>query len=218
MMPIHCPTETRHPTLRLAAVLIAPLLLASQASAAPPVETIVVVRHAEKPPLGLGLLTCKGLNRSLLLPEYFAKNFPKPDYIFAPDPSVKATEIHGDGERYDYVRPLLTIGPTAVRFGVPMNTQLPFNDPGLLADVLLAPEYANATVYVAWEHSNIVTLAEIILRRFEVTTPVPDWPNSDYDKVFVFKVTGGDKRKVDLVVAHAGIGELSDHCPTAWPQ
>ena len=88
-------------------------------------ETIVIVRHGEKPAAGLGLLTCKGLNRALLLPGYFARNFPEPDFIFAPDPSVKATEIHGDGQRYDYVRPLLTIGPTAISMGIPINTQFP---------------------------------------------------------------------------------------------
>jgi hypothetical protein len=118
-------------------------------------QTIVMVRHGEKPPLGLGLLTCQGLNRALMLPEYFAANFPPPDYIFAPNPSFKATEIDGDGQRYDYVRPLLTIAPTAVRVGVPINTQVPYNDPGRLADELLGPQYRTAMIYVAWEHMNI---------------------------------------------------------------
>jgi hypothetical protein len=143
------------------------------------VETIVVVRHGEKPKQGLGLLTCQGLNRALMLPDYFAANFPRPGYIFAPDPKVKATELHGDGQRYDYVRPLPTIGPTAIRFGVPINTQLPFNDPGLLADTLLGSKYHNSTVYVAWEHTNIVDFATVLLTRFGRTDKVPDWANSD---------------------------------------
>ncbi|HYV17447.1 MAG TPA: hypothetical protein VFC25_00275 [Verrucomicrobiae bacterium] len=48
------------------------------------IETLVFVRHGEKPKDGLGLLTCRGAQ--------------------------------------------LTIGPTAVRMGVPVNTQLPYND------------------------------------------------------------------------------------------
>ena len=32
-------------------------------------ETIVLLRHGEKPPTGLGQLTCKGLNRALALPS-----------------------------------------------------------------------------------------------------------------------------------------------------
>ena len=42
------------------------------------VETLVVVRHAEKPAEGLGLLTCKGLNRALLLPDFFTANLSVP--------------------------------------------------------------------------------------------------------------------------------------------
>ena len=136
--------------------IMLPMLLALSAVCADAVEpsatgiqTLVMVRHGEKPAQGLGLLTCQGLNRSLLLPEFFAANFPRPDHIFAPNPSVKTTEIHGDGLRYDYVRPLLTIAPTAIRLGVPMNTQLPFNDPGLLADTLLEEQYHNDVIYVS---------------------------------------------------------------------
>jgi hypothetical protein len=32
-------------------------------------ETILAIRHAEKPPTSLGQLTCKGLNRALALPK-----------------------------------------------------------------------------------------------------------------------------------------------------
>jgi len=180
---------------------------------APSIETLVFVRHGEKPKSGLGLLTCKGLNRSLKLPQFFAANFPPPDYIFAPDPSVKVTEIHGDGQRYDYVRPLLTIGPTAVRTGVPVNTQLPFNDPGLLADTLMDPKYRGATVYVAWEHLNIVTFAEILLNRFHDASPVPDWPNTDYDKVFVFTIDWSGTPGLKFEVRSENLEGIGESCP-----
>ena len=184
--------------------------------AAETVETIVIVRHAEKPPAGLGLLTCKGLNRALQLPGFFARNFPRPDFIFAPDPSVKTTEIHGDGQRYDYVRPLLTIGPTAISTGVPINTQFPFNDPGLLADELLSEKYWNSTVYVAWEHLNIVILAEVIVNRLDVSAAVPEWENSNYDTVFVFTIRRSPTTtQATLVSLSEDLGPLSDECPGA---
>jgi hypothetical protein len=179
------------------------------------VQTLVLVRHAEKPAEGLGLLTCKGLNRALLLPDFFASNFQRPDYIFAPNPAVKVTEIHGNGQRYDYVRPLLTIGPTAVRFGVPISTQLPFNDPGLLADTLLDPQYHNDTIYVAWEHSNLVAFAEIVLTRFHDPTPVPPWPNSDYDTFYVFRIDWGKIPTLKFEVRSEHIGPISENCPQA---
>jgi len=179
------------------------------------VETLVLVRHAEKPAEGLGLLTCKGLNRALLLPDFFSANFERPDHIFAPNPAVKVTEIHGNGQRYDYVRPLLTIGPTAVRFGVPISTQLPFNDPGLLADTLLDPQYHNDTIYVAWEHSNLVAFAEIVLTRFHDPTVVPGWPNSDYDTFYVFRIDWGKSPTLKFEVRSENLGPLSENCPQA---
>jgi len=207
-------------TLAFAAAIVialgaatAPSIGAETGHAKSEVETLVFVRHGEKPKPGLGLLTCQGLNRSLKLPEFFAANFPRPDYIFAPDPSVKVTEIHGDGERYDYVRPLLTIGPTAIRTGVPVNTQLPFNDPGLLADTLMDPRYHDATIYVVWEHLNIVTFAEIMLNRFDNAGKVPEWPNSDYDKVFVFTIDWNEPRSLKFDVRSEGLGRIDESCP-----
>jgi hypothetical protein len=77
------------------------------------VETIVLVRHGEKPDKGLGQLDCQGLNRALALTPVIAKTFGRPSAIFAPDPSRQKQD---DGAPYDYVRPLATIEPTAIFF------------------------------------------------------------------------------------------------------
>ena len=82
------------------------------------VETIVLVRHGEKPDKGLGQLDCQGLNRALALPPVIAKTFGRPSAIFAPDPSRQKQD---DGVSYDYVRPPATIEPTAIFFGLPVN-------------------------------------------------------------------------------------------------
>jgi hypothetical protein len=41
-------------------------------------ETIVLIRHGEKPDSGLGQLTCKGLNRALALPALLIGRYGKP--------------------------------------------------------------------------------------------------------------------------------------------
>jgi hypothetical protein len=204
-----------NPTDSAATLSHAPAKAAAAETRDRSVETLVLVRHAEKPAEGLGLLTCKGLNRALLLPDFFATNFKRPDHIFVPNPAVKVTEIHGNGQRYDYVRPLLTIGPTAVRFGVPINTQLPFNDPGLLADTLLDQQYHNDTIYVAWEHSNLVAFAEIVLKRFRDQTPVPPWPDRDYDTFYVFRIDWGKVPTLKSEVRSENLGPISENCPQA---
>ncbi len=71
-------------------------------------ETIVLIRHGEKPAGGLGQLNCQGLNRSLALPRVLIAKFGKPAFIFAPNPQQEANE---NGQRYDYIRPLATIEP-----------------------------------------------------------------------------------------------------------
>ena len=47
------------------------------------VETIVFIRHGEKPEGGFGQLNCQGLNRALALAPIIAKSFGRPDAIFA---------------------------------------------------------------------------------------------------------------------------------------
>jgi hypothetical protein len=84
-------------------------------------ETIVFVRHGEKPNGGLGQLNCRGLNRSLALPAVIAKTFGRPSAIFAPNP---ADQKNDDGEPYDYVRPLATIEPTAISLGLPVHASI----------------------------------------------------------------------------------------------
>jgi len=54
----------------------------------------VLIRHGEKPPGGLGQLTCKGLNRSLALPSLLIGRYGKPDFIFAPDPAQRVDDGH----------------------------------------------------------------------------------------------------------------------------
>jgi hypothetical protein len=60
-------------------------------------ETIVLIRHGEKPQGGLGQLNCQGLNRSLALPRVLIAKFGKPAFVFAPNPQQEANE---NGQRY----------------------------------------------------------------------------------------------------------------------
>jgi len=92
---------------------------------------------------------------------------------------------------------------------------LPFNDPGLLADTLLDPRYHNDTIYVAWEHSNLLTFAEIVLTRFHDPTPVPPWPNGDYDTFYVFRINWGKVPTLKFEVRSENLGPISENCPQA---
>jgi broad specificity phosphatase PhoE len=142
----------------LAAVLAVSAVMPSEAETL--TETIVLLRHGEKPQEGLGQLNCRGFNRALALPARLSALFGKPKAIFAPDPAKRKTD--GDGE-YDYVRPLATIEPTAIAFGLPVNTDFGFKEIDKLQKALEDKDYRNATVLVAWEHKQIVKLSRSLL-------------------------------------------------------
>jgi hypothetical protein len=175
------------------------------------IEKIIVIRHGEKPSVEIGQLNCKGLNRSLLLPQYFQTNFAKPDYIFAPNPSV---QISGNGNSYSYLRPLATIEPTAISLDMPVNAQIGFNQPDQLMAELLKSQYHNTTIYVAWEHKNIEKFAQMMLAQFNNAAPVPAWPESDFDQVYVFTIDwSATPATLTFDVTSEGMHHINKSCP-----
>jgi hypothetical protein len=177
------------------------------------VETIVAIRHAEKPPTGLGQLTCKGLNRALALPKVLAR-YGRPDLIYAPSPAQQVSD-HSN-TLYSYVRPLITIEPTAIALGMPVNAQIGFLDIAGLQKELTQPANAHALIFVAWEHLKLNEFAQQMVKSYgKDPSAVPDWPNDDYDRIYIFKVTQGrGKPELTFTVDHEHLdGSLSDSCP-----
>lgn len=174
------------------------------------IETIIIIRHAEKPAAGLGQLSVTGLKRSLLLPQFFKDNFPKPDYIFAPNPAIKHFENHGDKNYHYYIRPLATIEPTAITLGMPVNCGIGLDAPQDLVETLLSPEYHSSTIYVAWEHSQIVEIAKMFIQHFYSHAKVPHWSNKDYNMFFVFTIDWNKKQdQLKFDVRSEGFHDLS---------
>jgi hypothetical protein len=207
--------------LAFAALAGAPLH-AQQASSPSPgpapaaIETIVLIRHGEKPADDEGQLTCRGLNRALALPRVLIAKFGKASQIFAP--LTLARESHG--KSYSYVRPLMTIEPTAILLGLPVDTRFAFDDIELLEGELSAPVNRGATIFVAWEHKELVLLARHLLAAFgDVSDHVPDWPGDDYDSIYVVKIRsqGDDPRTASFAEDHEGLNGLSTVCPTVNP-
>jgi hypothetical protein len=123
---------------------------------------------------------CQGLNRSLKLPRVLAAKFGKPDTIYAPNPAVKilATTIG-----YNYIRPLATIEPTAIYYGMPVNVDFGFDKVGDLATELLKFEHHHKVIFVAWEHLFSVELARKIVAGLGVQQNIPVWPGSDFERL-----------------------------------
>jgi hypothetical protein len=180
-------------------------------------ETIVLLRHGEKPVGGLGQLTCKGLNRSLALPSVLIGRYGKPDFIYAPNPSQQVD----DGNKlptYSYVRPLATIEPTAIRLAMPVNTQIGFLQIDELQKALLQPAYAHSLIFVAWEHLKLHDFAAQMLKSYGSNpAQVPEWTNDDYETIYVFHITRSNPNgapHATLEIQKEGLEKtLSDACP-----
>ncbi|HEX3799945.1 MAG TPA: hypothetical protein VH413_14725 [Verrucomicrobiae bacterium] len=196
-IPFHVAAQTNSPV--------------SNAPVGPTVETLVCIRHGEKPRGGLGQLTCRGLNRALALPKVLLKKYGTPQFIFAPNTAQKV-----DGkEGYYYVRPLMTIEPTAIRCGLPVNTEFGYREIKGLEKELENPRYRSATVFMAWEHALLDDFAKNVVKdNGGDSTQIAPWPGNDYDTIFLIKITrDGEKTSVNFSVDHEGLNNLNDDCP-----
>ena len=152
-------------------------------------QTIVFMRHGEKREVGLGQLSCQGLNRALALPPVLAKLFGKPAALFAPDPSKRKKD---SGTSYDYIRPLATIEPTAIALGMPVDTSFGYDDIEGLKAELKKQDYAGKLIFVAWEHKQIVDLArQLTSENGGDAKAVPKWHGADFDSLYVLRIGGG---------------------------
>ncbi|RAS31752.1 MULTISPECIES: hypothetical protein [unclassified Pseudomonas] len=210
----------RHLMLSLALVAAAvPLALEVVESRAQPVDgtqTLVFLRHAEKPGEGLGQLNCQGLNRALDLATLLPERFGKADYVFAANPSRHVEEGSQD-QSYSYIRPLMTITPSAIRLGLPVNIEFAANDTDELADELVSEKYRNATVYTAWGHGYLPELINAVAGKAlgDKRVITEDWNGDDFDSLYVLTLTWHDG-KASLLSRNVrqGLNGGAHSCPT----
>jgi len=176
-------------------------------------QTLIIIRHGEKPPPGLGQLTPRGLNRALAWSKLIPERFGRPDFLFAPDPREMIMDA---GYSYSYLRPIATIEPLAIRLQMAVRTPFGHTHISELQQELLQANYANSTSVIVWEHLNAEKLARNILATFDSDAkPVPVWTDDDYDSAFVIKITRTRGRKPTLIFTHEKfpMPDLSDDMP-----
>ncbi len=193
---------------------LAPQAFAESAASSPATtqETLVFVRHGEKPATGEdGQLTCQGQNRALALPNVLLGKFGVPSYIFAAEPDENQDD---NGVNYYYLRALATIEPTAVQAGVTIDLKYDKNDINDLESELMKSKYAASTIFVAWEHTEMDELvANIVQDNGGDASVVPAWPDDDYDSIFVVDlVNSGGNTSVTFTHDYEGLNGRSTVC------
>jgi len=188
----------------------------SRAQPADGTQTLVFLRHAEKPAGGLGQLNCQGLNRAIDLATLLPEKFGKANYVFAANPTrnVEEGELNNS---YSYIRPLMTISPSAIKLGLPVNINFSANDTSDLADELLQNKYHNSVIYTAWSHGYLPELinkvaGEAVGKKQKITE---DWESSDYDSLFVLTLTWQNgKASLQSHSYKQGLDNGPQTCPT----
>jgi hypothetical protein len=184
------------------------------------IETLVCIRHGERLSNAdggghdLGQLTPQGLNRSLALPNVLLQKFGRPEFIFAPNPA--RTIGSSDKSQFCYIRPLITIAPTAIFCGLPINTEFGFTEIGPLEAELRKPAYRNATVFIAWEHASLEKFVRrIVSDLWGDGKSIPVWDGKmGYDAIYVVKILTVDgQSSVTFSIDHEGLDGQSTEFP-----
>ncbi|KAE9650762.1 histidine phosphatase family protein [Pseudomonas sp. PB106] len=203
----------------LLAISALSLSLESSESRAQPVDgtqTLVFLRHAEKPEGGLGQLNCQGLNRAIDLSTLLPAKFGKADYVFAANPTRNVEEGELDNS-YSYIRPLMTISPAAIKLGLPVNIEFSANDTSDLARELLDDKYHNSTIYTAWSHGYLPELINKVAGKAVggKQNITDDWSGDDFDSLYVLTLTWHNgKASLQSHSYKQGLDHGKETCPT----
>ncbi|QAV22150.1 histidine phosphatase family protein [Proteus hauseri] len=170
-------------------------------------QTLVFVRHGEKPDNDSGQLTCKGLNRALSLPDVLINQFGKPNALFAAAP--KQSKLGNS------LRSLQTITPTAIRVSLPIHLNFHAKEIKGLKEELLSNQYENTVIFIAWEHDNLVKVTKEIMKQ-EGGDPdlIPKWKSSDFDSIYILKIIRNEEggKSVLFEQRQQGLNEVSENC------
>lgn len=199
----------------LSASLLAYALIPSTQYPDDSVQTLVFMRHAEKPSGGLGQLNCQGFNRAITLSHLLPERFGPAQHIFAANPGRKVEEGPAD-EAYNYVRPLMTIAPTAIRLGLPINLDYSANDVDDFVDELLEPKYRDKTIYTAWSRGYLPEVINEVLAHVDADDrlSVDKWHRQDYDSIFMLKLHWNNGQpSLTFLDGEQGLDGGSEECP-----
>lgn len=171
-------------------------------------QTIVFMRHGEKPDNNSGQLSCKGLNRALALPDILLHKFGQPNALFAAAP--KQDKLGNS------LRSLQTISPTSIQVSLPIHLNYHAKEITKLQTALLSEQYHNALIYVVWEHDNLVKVAKnIMLQQGGDPNLIPKWQGGDFDSLYVLKINYIQKPvTINFIHQQQNLNALSDRCLT----
>jgi hypothetical protein len=138
-------------------------------------QTVVIIRHGEKPPNGKNL-NCQGLNRSLKLPAVLYSKFGIPGSIYVPSLDNNISTGHA--------RMFQTVVPLVAKYNLKINSKYAETDTAALAKEIKSKK---GFVLVVWKHSIIPS----IVRALGIQGFSRNWDDNDYDSIWIISFQKG---------------------------
>jgi hypothetical protein len=158
-------------------------------------NTVLIVRHAEKPTSGRGL-TPVGEARAQLYAKYF-------EPFHEEGLSISIDCLYAGADSKNSVRPRLTLEPLSKESGLPLHLNIGTKDPEALI-LELKTEAHGQHPLIAWRHSEIPDLLTAFGIASETVLPNGKWPDDVFDWVIVL-TTGPDGKVSSAKLIHENL-------------
>ena len=163
-------------------------------------NTVLIIRHSEKPETGRGL-TPAGEARARAYISYF-EPFQEADLNYR----VDALFAGADSDSSD--RPRLTLEPISRATGIKLDTSVPTEDPDKLV-ALLRTQPHGAHPLIAWRHRQMAELVHAFGASASLI-PGSRWPDDVYDWVIVLQFDrNGVLEKQERIVEHLTLPQVT---------
>jgi len=138
-------------------------------------NTVLIVRHAEKPKIGREL-TPQGQARARAYAQYF-----EPFREAGMD--VRVDALYGGKDSNNSIRPRLTLEPLSKATGLTLDTSISTDEPDALVALLRHQPHGSHPL-IAWRHGHIPALLQAFGASPDLL-PGGKWPDDTYDWVIV---------------------------------
>lgn len=139
-------------------------------------NTVLIIRHAEKPAAGSGL-TAQGEARARAYVHYF-------EPFHEQGLSLRVDALYSGADSDNSLRPRLTLLPLSKASGLVLHSSVNTKHPEELVSELKSQPHGH-TPLVAWRHGQIPALLRAFGASPETLLPGGIWPDEVFDNVIV---------------------------------
>ena len=187
--------------LTIASVLLVGSLILSNFSSAQQARnylsnnTVLIIRHSEKPDNGTGL-NAAGEVRARLYTKYFQ---PFQEQGF----SIQVDSLYAGADSKNSLRPRLTLEPLSKSSGMPLHSNIGTKDSELLVQELKTEAHGQHPL-IAWRHGEIPALLRAFGASPDKLLPSGQWPDDVFDWVVVLNM-GPDGQVTSAKLIHQSL-------------